>query len=49
MKCLKKVLFRALVLIFFPIDVVFSGLAGLIFGVGSAFKALADAITGEIE
>lgn len=49
MKCLKKVLFRVLCLIFFPIDVVFSGLAGFIFGVGSAFETLAEVITGEIE
>ena len=49
MKYLKKVMICGLVLILFPIEVVFSGLAGLIIGIGSAFESLLDVMTGEIE
>lgn len=49
MKCLKKVMFCALALVLFPVEIVVSVLAGLIFGIGSAFEFLLEVITGEIE
>ena len=49
MKCLKKVILCALALVLFPVELVVSVLAGIIFGIGSAFEFLLEVITGEIE
>lgn len=49
MKCLKKVIYLALALALFPVEIVVSALAGLIFGIGSAFEFLLEVIIGEIE
>jgi hypothetical protein len=49
MKCLKKVINLALALALFPVEIVVSVFAGLIFGIGNAFEFLLEVITGEIE